>query len=71
MGHRITSPLGSVPAVDLVPGGPYTLLVMAESDNKRLQEGALSALKTPANPPATPKLVPLKRPASSNGAKRK
>jgi hypothetical protein len=44
---------------------------MSETDNKRLQEGALSALKTPVNPPATPKLVPLKPPASSNGAKRK
>jgi hypothetical protein len=27
--------------------------------NQRLQEGALSALKTPTNPPAAPKLVPL------------
>jgi hypothetical protein len=34
--------------------------MMSESGNKRLQEGALSALKTPANPPASPKLVPLK-----------
>jgi hypothetical protein len=28
--------------------------------NGRLQEGALSALKTPTNPPAKPQLVPLK-----------
>ncbi len=27
--------------------------------NNRLQEGALSALKTPSNPPAQSKLVPL------------
>lgn len=32
---------------------------MSESGNKRLQEGALSALKTPKNPPAPTKLVPL------------
>jgi hypothetical protein len=34
---------------------------MSDSPNKRLQEGALSALKTPVNPPAPPKLVPLKK----------
>jgi hypothetical protein len=32
--------------------------------NGRLQEGALSALKTPTNPPAKPQLVPLKDTAS-------
>lgn len=32
---------------------------MRESNGKRLQEGALSALKTPTNPPAPTKLVPL------------
>jgi hypothetical protein len=32
---------------------------VSDSDNKRLQEGALSALKTPKNPPAPSKLVPL------------
>jgi len=35
---------------------------MSKSDNKRLQEGALSALKTPTNPPAPTKLVPLAPP---------
>jgi hypothetical protein len=32
---------------------------MSKSDNKRLQEGALSALKTPRNPPAPTKLIPM------------
>jgi hypothetical protein len=32
---------------------------MSKSKHVRLQEGALSALKTPTTPPATPKLVPL------------
>jgi hypothetical protein len=35
---------------------------MSESNGKRLQEGALSALKTPTNPPAPTKLVPLTPP---------
>ena len=39
---------------------------MSKSDNKRLQEGALSALRTPKNPPAPTKLVPLTPP---NGKK--
>jgi hypothetical protein len=36
---------------------------MANGNNKRLQEGALSALQTPKNPPVEPKLVPLEKPA--------
>jgi hypothetical protein len=40
---------------------------MADGDNKRLQEGALSALRTPKNPPAQPKLVPIEK---SNGTKK-
>jgi len=44
---------------------------MSEEGHKRLQEGALSALKTPAKPPAKPKLVPLTPVVSSNGAKSK
>jgi hypothetical protein len=32
---------------------------MSNSENRRLQEGALSALKTPTAPPAQQKLVPL------------
>lgn len=32
---------------------------MSDSNHKRLQEGALSAQKTPTNPPAPAKLVPL------------
>jgi hypothetical protein len=39
---------------------------MADGDNKRVQEGALSALKTPTNPPVEPKLVPL-NPAKATG----
>ncbi len=42
----------------------------SDSPNKRLQEGALSALKTPVNPPAPPKLVPLEK-AATNGGKSK
>lgn len=34
---------------------------MSDSSHKRLQEGALSAQKTPTNPPAPAKLVPLTR----------
>jgi hypothetical protein len=41
---------------------------MSKSDNKRLQEGALSALKTPKNPPAQTKLVPMSPPPAKNGA---
>ncbi|WP_445150771.1 hypothetical protein [Baekduia sp. Peel2402] len=37
---------------------------MSKSDNVRLQEGALSALKTPTTPPAPSKLVPLSPSAS-------
>jgi hypothetical protein len=44
---------------------------MSDSSSKRLQEGALSALKTPVNPPASPKLVPLHKHAGSNGSKPK
>jgi hypothetical protein len=33
---------------------------MGNSKTVRLQEGALSALKTPSSPPDAPKLVPLK-----------
>jgi hypothetical protein len=44
---------------------------MSETDNKRLQEGALSALKAPANPPAKPKLVPLKPARKPATARRK
>ena len=40
---------------------------MSDSPNKRLQEGALSALKTPVNPPAPPKLVPLEKTATNGG----
>jgi len=43
---------------------------MSESNGKRLQEGALSALKTPKNPPAPTKLVPL-RPTASEKPKGK
>jgi hypothetical protein len=32
---------------------------MSKPNGTRLQEGALSALKTPTTPPAKPKLVPL------------
>jgi hypothetical protein len=32
---------------------------MSKPSSTRLQEGALSALKTPTTPPAKPKLVPL------------
>ncbi len=46
-------------------------LGMGDSSNKRLQEGALSALKTPVNPPAPPKLVPLHEHSGCNGAKPK
>jgi hypothetical protein len=42
---------------------------MSDAENRRLQEGALSALKTPTSPPAETKLVPLTPPASSNGNK--
>lgn len=41
---------------------------MSDTPDKRPQEGALSALKTPASPPAAPKLVPLHR-SNSRGAK--
>jgi hypothetical protein len=44
---------------------------MSNSVNKQLQEGALSALKTPVNPPALPKLVPLRKPADSDVGKSK
>lgn len=40
---------------------------MSDSQNTRLQEGALSALKTPTAPPAKTKLVPLTPARSSNG----
>jgi hypothetical protein len=40
---------------------------MSKLTSVRLQEGALSALKTPTTPPAAPKLVPL-RPANGNRA---
>ncbi len=40
---------------------------MSKSENRRLQEGALSALKTPTSPPAQQKLVPL-APASKDKA---
>jgi hypothetical protein len=42
-----------------------------QGSNQRLQEGALSALKTPTNPPAAPKLVPLTplKPAAGSGKK--
>lgn len=40
---------------------------MAKTSNRRLQEGALSALKTPKNPPAATKLVPLRPPPAKNG----
>lgn len=32
---------------------------MSNADSKRLQEGALSALKTPTKPPEKPQLIPL------------
>jgi hypothetical protein len=44
---------------------------MSEDGHKRLQEGALSALKTPVKPPVKPKLVPLGSGRNSNGAKSK
>lgn len=40
---------------------------MSDSQNTRLQEGALSALKTPKSPPAETKLVPLTPAQSTNG----
>jgi hypothetical protein len=39
---------------------------MSKNENVRLQEGALSALKTPTAPPAPPKLVPLTPPADKD-----
>jgi hypothetical protein len=39
---------------------------MSDAQNTRLQEGALSALKTPTAPPAETKLVPLTPSAPSN-----
>lgn len=42
---------------------------MAAGDNTRIQEGALSALKTPTNPPVPPKLVPLERPSGDQSSK--
>lgn len=41
---------------------------MSNSKHVRLQEGALSALKTPSNPPAAPKLVPLTPPPAPTKA---
>lgn len=41
---------------------------MSKPDVNRLQEGALSALKTPTVPPATPKLVPLAPPPANKAA---
>jgi len=35
---------------------------MSKRGTTRLREGALSALKTPVNPPVAPKLVPLTPP---------
>lgn len=42
---------------------------MSEATNTRIQEGALSPLKTPTSPPAQSKLVPLTPAPSTNGNK--
>jgi hypothetical protein len=34
-------------------------MTVSDADNTRLQEGALSALKTPTSPPSPTKLVPV------------
>lgn len=43
----------------------------ATKSNGRLQEGALSPLTTPSNPPAATKLVPLAPPSNSKPPKGK
>jgi hypothetical protein len=40
---------------------------MGTTGSNRLQEGALSALKTPTTPPAAAKLVPLTPPPVKQG----